>query len=64
MIRCGFGECDREGAVLVWGSAQSSERPDIDWTGPHSMCEQHAADMIAADAIVRAEYPDGQTFAR
>ena len=50
--------------MLVWGTAQASGRPDIGWTGPQSMCEQHAADMIDADAIARAEYPDGQTFAR
>ena len=62
MVRCTFGECNREGAALVWGNAQTLGRPDIGWTGPHSMCEQHAEEMIAVDAIARAEYPDGRTY--
>ena len=62
VVRCEFGECDREGAVLVWGNAQSVGRPDIGWTGPLPMCEQHAEAMIAVEAIARAEYPEGRTF--
>jgi hypothetical protein len=64
MVRCAVGECANEGAVLVWGSAQVLGKPDIGWTGPHSMCEQHAEQMIAVDAVVRAEYPDGRTYER
>ena len=48
--------------MLVWGNAQTLGRPDIGWTGPHAVCEQHAADMIEIGAIAQAEYPDGRTF--
>ena len=46
----------------MWGSAQPFGRPDIGWTGPDSMCERHTEEMIAIDAIVRAEYPDGRSY--
>jgi hypothetical protein len=62
VVRCGVGECLGEGSVLVWGNAQTLVQPDVGWTGPHAMCEQHAEDMIAVGALARAEYPDGRTF--
>ena len=62
MVRCDVDGCEGEGSVLVWGNAQTLTQPDIGWTGPASMCEQHVADMASLGAIVRAEYPDGRTL--
>ena len=49
--------------MLVWGNAQALAQPDVGWTGPQAVCEQHAAELIALGAVVRAEYPDERTFA-